>query len=124
MKHLISVPQNVVPHFHTISKLSKKDWYVSSDPENEKVGSGGGTAQILSELFQQEKNGDFNSWLEQEKRLIIHAGGQSRRLPAYASMGKSLIPMPVFRWSRGQHLNQRLVHLQSPLFEISQIQLT
>lgn len=117
MKHLISVPQNVVPHFHQIAELSKKDWFVSSDPENSKVGSGGGTAHILSELYKQENEKDFNNWLKKEQRVIIHAGGQSRRLPAYAPLGKSLIPMPVFRWSRGQHINQRLVHLQSPLFD-------
>lgn len=117
MKHLISVPHKVVPHFHSIAGLDKKDWFVSSDPENAKVGSGGGTAHILSELYNAEKEADFDQWLEREKRVIIHAGGQSRRLPAYAALGKSLIPMPVFRWSRGQHLNQRLVHLQSPLFD-------
>lgn len=117
MKHLISVPQKVVPHFHDISELKTNDWYVASDPENTKVGSGGGTAHILSELFREEKGTDFNEWLENENRVIIHAGGQSRRLPAYAPLGKSLIPMPIFRWSRGQHLNQRLVHLQAPLFD-------
>ena len=117
MKHLISIPQNTVQHFHDISGLNKNDWFVASDPENKKVGSGGGTAHILSELYYQEKADDFNVWLEKEKRVIIHAGGQSRRLPAYAPIGKSLIPMPVFRWSRGQNLNQRLIHLQSPLFD-------
>lgn len=117
MKHLISVPPRVVSHFHSIAELSHDDWFVSSDPENKKVGSGGGTAHILSEQFRNENGSNFNEWLAGEKRVIIHAGGQSRRLPAYASIGKSLLPMPVFRWSRGQHLNQRLVHLQTPLFE-------
>ncbi len=117
MKHLISVPPISVPHFHSISGLSKTDWFVSSDPENKKVGSGGGTAHILSELFQHEKAIDFTDWLAKENRVIIHAGGQSRRLPAYAPLGKSLVPMPVFRWSRGQELNQRLIHLQSPLLD-------
>ena len=48
MKHLISVPQNVVPHFHQIAELSEKDWFVSSDPENSKVGSGGGTCLLYT----------------------------------------------------------------------------
>lgn len=117
MKHLISVPTNVVPHFHDIADVNPNDWFVSSDPANTKVGSGGGTAHILAELFKHEQEGDFSSWLTKENRVIIHAGGQSRRLPAYAPLGKSLIPMPVFRWSRGQQINQRLVHLQTPLFE-------
>ncbi len=117
MKHLISVPQNVVSHFHAISGLPETNWVVDADPETKRVGSGGGTAWLLSQNWKQDKDADFTQWLEKEKRVIIHAGGKSRRLPAYAPMGKSLLPMPVFRWSRGQDLNQRLIHLQTPLFE-------
>jgi len=59
----------------------------------------------------------FIHWLKQEKRILIHAGGQSRRLPAYAPSGKLLTPVPVFRWERGQRLAQDLLSLQLPLFE-------
>lgn len=45
------------------------------------------------------------------------AGGQSRRLPAYAPSGKILTPVPVFRWKRGQRLDQNLLSLQLPLYE-------
>lgn len=114
--HLISVPSNTIPYFHQISGLPEENWFVASDPPGKKVGSGGGTAFLLTELFHQEKATNFEAWLAKEKRMIIHAGGQSRRLPAYAPIGKSLLPMPVFRWSRGQQLNQRLIHLQEPLF--------
>lgn len=117
MKHLISVPPNTIPHFHKIAKLSAEDWFVSSDPDGKRVGSGGGTIHLLKELFHFEQAENFNAWLAKEKRVIIHAGGQSRRLPAYAALGKSLLPMPVFRWSRGQSLDQRLIHLQAPLFD-------
>jgi len=117
MKHLISVPSNTISHFHQISGLPEFEWFVSSDPEAKRVGSGGGTASLLCELFSQQKDKNFGNWLSEEKRVIIHAGGQSRRLPAYAPIGKSLLPMPVFRWSRGQQLNQRLIHLQTPLFD-------
>jgi galactokinase/mevalonate kinase-like predicted kinase len=117
MKHLISVPSNTIPYFHQISGFSPEEWFVSSDPEGQRVGSGGGTAHLLTENFHQDKEVNFDEWLPKEKRVIIHAGGQSRRLPAYAALGKSLLPMPVFRWSRGQSLNQRLIHLQTPLFD-------
>ena len=116
MKHLISVPPNVVPHFHDISGLTSGEWFVSSDPEGKRVGSGGGTAYLLSSLWQYEQDSSFEEWLKKEKRMLVHAGGKSRRLPAYAPVGKSLMPMPVFRWSRGQNLKQRLIHLQTPLF--------
>ena len=115
--HLISVPPNTIPHFHQISGLPESNWFVTSDPEGQRIGSGGGTAHVLTEMFHQEEGENFETWLGNEKRMIIHAGGQSRRLPAYAPVGKSLLPMPVFRWSRGQQLNQRLIHLQVPLFD-------
>ena len=50
-------------------------------------------------------------------RIILHAGGQSRRLPAYAPSGKILTPIPIFRWERGQRLSQDLLSLQMPLYE-------
>lgn len=53
--------------------------------------------------------------MESDSRVLLHAGGQSRRLPAYAACGKSLIPIPVFRWSTGQRLDQTLMDLQLPL---------
>ena len=31
---------------------------------------------------------------------LLHAGGQGRRVPAYAPSGKILTPIPVFRWER------------------------
>ena len=60
---------------------------------------------------------DFRDWLPTEKRILIHAGGQSRRLPAYAVTGKTSLPVPVFRWARGQRLSQDLLSLQLPLYE-------
>lgn len=117
MKHLISVPSNTIPYFHQISGLPESEWFVAADPDGLRVGSGGGTAHLLTEKFHQDVELNFDDWLKKEKRVIIHAGGQSRRLPAYAPIGKSLLPMPVFRWSRGQQLNQRLIHLQTPLFD-------
>lgn len=59
----------------------------------------------------------FSQWLSAEKRILLHAGGQSRRLPAYAPSGKILTPIPVFRWERGQKLSQTLLDLQLPLYE-------
>ena len=55
--------------------------------------------------------------VEKERRILLHAGGQSRRLPAYAPSGKVLTPIPVFRWERGQRLSQNLLSIQMPLYE-------
>jgi galactokinase/mevalonate kinase-like predicted kinase len=112
MKYLITLPPNITKHFHQLENKSPKEWYVDSDPTGKHVGSGGGTAHILSRCRASESREDFYGWLNKEDRIIIHGGGQSRRLPAYAPVGKVLTPLPVFRWSRGQQLHQKLMDLQ------------
>ena len=72
---------------------------------------------MLESCWQAEAAGiPFEEWLGQEKRMLLHAGGQGRRLSAYAPSGKVLTPIPVFRWARGQRLSQDLLSLQLPLY--------
>lgn len=118
MKKLISVPENLVSVLHDLEGLDPHEWFVASDPPGSKVGSGGGTAHLLAGHWRQAGTpsslGDF---VASDRRVIVHAGGQSRRLPGYAPSGKILTPIPVFRWSRGQRLDQNLLDLQLPLYE-------
>ena len=75
---------------------------------------------LLQECWRQEsgvRRQEFGEWLAKEKRILIHAGGQSKRLPGYAVSGKVLMPLPVFRWERGQRLSQDLLSVQLPLYE-------
>nr|WP_321452846.1 bifunctional fucokinase/fucose-1-phosphate guanylyltransferase [uncultured Carboxylicivirga sp.] len=117
MKYLLSLPENLVSVFHNITQHSKNEWFVASDPAGTKIGSGGGTAHLLAEHFKTQSSESIPNYLAKEKKIIIHAGGQSRRLPAYAPAGKVLSPVPVFRWSRGQSLDQTLLDLQTPLLD-------
>ena len=144
MKKLLSLPPNLVREtsggktvFHEITGLPQDEYFCTCDPEGQRIGSGGGTVWLLWQAFLREnENGGqlvtgreanyslftthsspFTSWLKQEKRILLHAGGQSRRLPAYAPSGKILTPVPVFRWERGQRLSQDLLSLQLPLYE-------
>ena len=118
MKKLLSLPPNLVGHFHQITGYDAKEWFCSNDPVDRKLGSGGGTAWLLLQCHEHEAgNTDFNEWLAQEQRILLHAGGQSRRLPAYAPSGKVLTPIPVVRWERGQILSQDLLSLQMPFYE-------
>ena len=83
-----------------------------------RLGSGGGTTWLLEASRRKEApDVSVEEWLGQEKRILLHAGGQSRRLPGYAPSGKILTPIPVFRWARGQRLSQNLLSLQLPLYE-------
>ena len=115
MKKLLSLPPNLVDCFHDVTGYSREEWFCTNDPVGHKLGSGGGTAWLLMQaapLSSPEGDtiaskgieapsgavgGAFLSWLSSEKRILLHAGGQSRRLPAYAPSGKILTPIPVFR---------------------------
>lgn len=118
MKHLLSLPTNLVKHFHRVADVDARDWFCISDPPNTHIGSGGGTTYLLEQCKQSENAGaSFEDWLKKEKRILLHAGGQSRRLPAYAPSGKILTPIPVFRAERGQKIDQTLLDLQMPLYK-------
>lgn len=110
MKKLLSLPPNLVECFHDITNTSKEEWFCTNDPIGSKLGSGGGTTWAVEEA---RRSGFMN---EGERCIILHAGGQSRRLPSYAPSGKILTPIPVFRWKRGQKLSQNLLDLQLPLY--------
>ena len=122
MKKLLSLPPNLVNSFHEITGLNKDEWFCTNDPIGVKLGSGGGTTWLLQAAYSDEKAGSphevsFDDWLSKERRLLLHAGGQSRRLPSYGPSGKILTPIPVFRWERGQRLSQDLLSLQIPLYQ-------
>ncbi|NPA36586.1 MAG: bifunctional fucokinase/L-fucose-1-P-guanylyltransferase [Chlorobi bacterium] len=117
MQYLLSLPENLVSSFHKITEKEESDWFVASDPPGTKIGSGGGTAFLIAENLKLDNANDLDTFLSKDKKIIIHAGGQSRRLPAYAPSGKILTPIPVFRWSRGQKIDQTLLDLQIPLYE-------
>ena len=76
---------------------------VVADPGGRRVGSGGSTICSLLAVLDREltgRGGDRASpelWtglLRQLRILIIHAGGDSRRLPAYSPCGKLFVPLP------------------------------
>ena len=117
MKKLLSLPPNLVECFHEIENASRNEWFCTSDPIGSKLGSGGGTTWIMKSCMEYEGAKNIDKWLAKEKRILLHAGGQSRRLPSYAPSGKILTPIPVFRWGRGQKLTQNLLSLQLPLYE-------
>ncbi|MEA3462446.1 MAG: L-fucokinase, partial [Bacteroidota bacterium] len=118
IRKLISLPAGMSPFFHELEKQNSDTWFCDSDPAGKKVGSGGGTAHILWAAYQKSGfKGSLKAWLESEQRVVIHSGGESRRLPAYSPYGKSLLPMPVFRWSKGQRIDQKLFDFQSGYYE-------
>jgi fucokinase len=71
---------------------------VVPDQDGKRVGSGGSTIQCLLRIL--DDCGAAGSFAEalralRELRiLIVHAGGDSRRLPAYSPRGKIFVPLP------------------------------
>ncbi|MGC9452817.1 MAG: bifunctional fucokinase/fucose-1-phosphate guanylyltransferase [Oceanipulchritudo sp.] len=118
MRKMISLSAAVADAFGKLTGKAGPEWFCTHDPVGRKLGSGGGTVHLLRETWKREgATGGFPTWLEREQGILLHAGGQSRRLPAYAAEGKALIPVPVFRWSLGQRIDQTLLDLQVPFLE-------
>ncbi len=59
---------------------------VYADPEEGRVGSGGGTLHALDKLYREYGH-------RYRRILMIHAGGESRRLPCYVPEGKVFAPL-------------------------------
>ena len=55
-----------------------------------RVGSGGATLNVLRAIAEAEGTGDFTG----KKILVIHSGGDSKRVPQYSAMGKLFSPVP------------------------------
>ena len=93
-------------------------WFAACDPAGSKLGSGGGVAHLLAEAWRSSGgNAPFEEWCDSPSlKLTLMAGGQSRRLPAYAATGKILMPFPALRWADGQRLDQTLLDVQMPGF--------
>ena len=73
-----------------------------ADPGGKRIGSGGSTLYCLMEVLSRRlgrtsRDSTAATWervLGELRILIIHAGGDSRRLPAYSACGKIFIPVP------------------------------
>ena len=118
VQYLLTLPPLMVAEFEALAGGRRPEWFAASDPPSQPLGSGGGTANLLAEAWRATAPTEsFEAWLRQSRKLILHAGGLSRRLPAYAPTGKLLMPIPVFRWSRGQRLDQSLLDLQLPDYQ-------
>jgi fucokinase len=75
---------------------------VIPDIDGKRIGSGGSTLHSLACVLQHERPGVGPASFEEAEAilsglriLIVHAGGDSRRLPAYSHCGKMFVPIPV-----------------------------
>ncbi len=115
---LLSLPPNMRHEVAVCEPEVASSAFTTCDPPGNQLGSGGGTAHVLAEAWHAlGQDLSFDEWLAGRRKIIIHGGGQSRRLPAYAGTGKLFIPVPAYRWSLGQRLDQHLLDLQYPFIQ-------
>ena len=118
---LVSLPAATAGDFREIDPFRQREMFVTSDPPGSQLGSGGGTAHLLCAAWQQDtrdgKATSFPDWLAQSPKLVIHGSGESRRLPAYAALGKPLVPVPQLKGIAGQRPDQVLLDLQRLAYE-------
>lgn len=90
--------------------------FATSDPRKKRLGSGGGTVHVLFRAWQASGEPELDAWLAASKKLILHAGGESRRLPAYAAIGKAFLPLPHLPGLKAQRFDQMLCDFQIPAY--------
>jgi len=84
-----------------------RHFLVVADIDDKRIGSAGSTLHCLAQVLRREaphgEVGDFeeaSSMLRRLRILIVHAGGDSRRLPVYSHCGKIFVPVPASSTSK------------------------
>lgn len=81
------------------SMLPEQTHYlVVPDLGNKSMGSGGATInaiRVLAETNLRDNIVDLEQWWASQRVLIIHAGGEARRLPQYSLSGKLFSALPI-----------------------------
>jgi len=76
------------------------EYRVISDPQGQRIGSGGATLHVLREM---EKEGQRAKGTWDSRILILHSGGDSRRIPHLSVLGKvfASLPEPLYSLFEG-----------------------
>ncbi len=73
-------------------RLPKQTVYkVLPDPEGKRVGSGGATFHVMKYISEQSED---EQCFRNKRILVIHSGGDSKRVPQYSACGKLFSPVP------------------------------
>ena len=68
-------------------------YLVLPDPDGKRVGSGGATLNVLKAIAEREQKDETN-FFKGLRVLVIHSGGDSKRIPQYSTCGKLFSPVP------------------------------
>ena len=85
---------NQIEYRKKIGQIPQGTHYaVLPDPDGKRVGSGGATLNALLYVSAEEKRKN-NPHPFDKKILVIHSGGDSKRVPQYSACGKLFSPVP------------------------------
>ena len=83
-----------IEHRKKIGQIPLRTHYaVLPDPDGKRVGSGGATLNALLYVSAEERKKN-NPYPFNKKILVIHSGGDSKRVPQYSACGKLFSPVP------------------------------
>ena len=71
-------------------QLPDTEFVVFPDPDGQRIGSGGSTLYVLDQLRR-----TYGADVFHKRILLLHSGGDSRRLLAYSAVGKLFTPLPT-----------------------------
>lgn len=68
-------------------------YLVLADPDGKRVGSGGATLNVIKAIAEREQRNEAD-FFKDLRILVIHSGGDSKRIPQYSACGKLFSPVP------------------------------
>lgn len=73
---------------------SKTHFAIIPDEGGKRVGSGGATLSALKYIYEREQKITGQGHFDYLRILVIHSGGDSKRVPTYSALGKLFSPVP------------------------------
>ena len=114
----LNSPEGAKAWMNRLSQVHPGGVFVGTDPKAKRLGSGGGTVNLLHQAWLATgKKQRLEAWLESSQKLVLHAGGESRRLPAYAALSKAFLPLPALERLQPRRFDQVLYDFQIPNYQ-------
>lgn len=73
---------------------AKTHFAIIPDEGGKRVGSGGATLSVLKYIYDREQKLTGQGHFDHLRILVIHSGGDSKRVPTYSALGKLFSPVP------------------------------
>ena len=118
IQYLLTLPPRMAAEFEELEGRRRPEWFAASDPPGPPLGSGGGTANLLAQAWRRTPPANrLTTGCGKAASSFSMPAARAGACPPTRPTGKLLMPIPVFRWARGQRLDQSLLDLQLPDYQ-------